>query len=149
MEGAGVLKEFNRKEFVRERQMKIYNHPSYQNLSNHFLYNPDFEKKDPRQYIYLHSRVGNTLQPVRISKSISIFLEQQILHKMDQVARSLNYMVVPASIFNWQRRAKFKEKYPNFFASSQLYFMLPENDLNQNERYKFIDHLRSLDWHSI
>ena len=24
-----------------------------------------------------------------------------------------------------------------------------EDELNQNERYKFIDHLRNLDWHSI
>lgn len=135
------------KDMILQRKLRIYNHDYYQNLSDHFLYNPDYKKKDPRQYIFLHSRARNTLQPIRISKSISIFLEQEILYKMDQVARQLNYIVVPAAIFHWRRRQKLRDVFPSFVAGVLTYIMLPEEKLNTAERHKFIDHIRTLDWH--
>lgn len=135
------------KKFIADKKSKIYEHPAYNDLHIFPLYNPSYNKKNPMKYIYLHSRNGNQLQPVRISKSIAIFQENDILNKMQKVAQKLDYLVIPVECLHWRRAKNLKVRFPHFTASINSYIMLPEDELNKNERMKLIDYLRNLEWH--
>lgn len=132
------------KKFIRAQKEAIYTQKRFENLSNFYLYNPNYREKNPMFYLHNHP---DHVQPVKLSKSFASYHRYDILYKMQEVARQLDYIVVPAPCFHWRRRKKFRETFPNFAAGNNDYIMLPESALNDNERRTYIDYLRNLDWH--
>lgn len=133
------------KEYVKQRKQAIYNDDKFKDLSKFCLYDPDYKEKNPTAYI---RKYPDSIHPVKISKSFAAYNTNDILCKMQHVAKSLNYIVVPVKVLHWRRRQNLQKQYPHFNASIHSYMMLPQSILNKKESEMLIDYIRNLDWTS-
>lgn len=103
------------------------------------LYNPNYKDKNPTAYLY---RNPHDLKPTILSKSMSIFLDNSVLHFMTALATAHNLLVVPFTCFTWKRIKRLKEQQTFYFQSGKYrYFLIDPHEMKPNETQKYEAHL--------
>lgn len=136
------------KEFLKEKKEQIYRHPAYTDFleTTFFLFDPSYKTKNPTAFIYTSGQTGAQLHATKLAKSFAAYNKNDILCKMQEIAKQMCYIVVPVRLLHWRRRQRLEKIYPVFQAAEYSYLMLPQSELNEKERRSYIDYIRELDW---
>lgn len=114
------------------------------NMKMKTLYPTDYKQKDPRAFLF---NFPNYIQPVKLSKSFSNFLQYSTLSLMVSAATHQEKIVVPFSCFTWKRIRILKDMNMFYFKINQnSYFMISELDLKAIEKNKLTQYMDELKW---
>lgn len=101
----------------------------------------DYKAKDPRQLAYMFPRsiMSSEQKFISYNKKMQTFLFYHSLDVAEQMARLMDYILLPAACIHWRRARDLGAK-RRVQVGRNIFYLVKQSELNKNEINKLIDY---------